>query len=298
MWDLHTFYRSVRPLLPRYASDNSWFSWRAIDPESHIFDAWRLYQQAYGNSLGFLLLGDAKIRSSGDLLRNFGLTSGNGLSDERELQQIRELERQRGGGPAGNPVPKVLGPGSILNDKQWTPLLNDAFILGGVHRNQDFHWAEAGFQQYAFLGEREFLERRDKFGAAAPQYQAALRRDEAYYKSKWRHYLIGGANFWSGGFVRVFARELIGLKTFGYSPVFTGQTLSFAGAGRGATATFGEYLSALSGVNFGRQDSAAINAAIGEFLFDDARFLRPEYGPSTNIVKPLRSAPNPPDWPT
>ena len=144
-----------------------------------------------------------------------------------------------------------------------------------MHRNQDFHWAEAGFQQSAFLGEREFLERRDKFGAAAPQYQAALRRDEAYYKSKWRHYLIGGANFWSGGFVRVFARELIGLKTFGYSPVFTGQTLSFAGAGRGATATFGEYLSALSGVNFGRQDSAAINAAIGEFLFDDARFLRP-----------------------
>ena len=301
-WSLNEFFRNARPHLDRYYSEHTWFDWgqlRGVSPESHIFNARRLYTAARNNSLGYLLLGDAKIRTSGSLLMNFGLASGNGVSEAQELKQIEALEQERGkvAGPASGPAVRVLGSGSILNDQAWTPMLNDAFILGGVHGGQDFYWTEEGFEQHNMLGKNDFLERRAAFGAAAPQYEAALKRDPAYYKQKWHHYLLGHNNFWSGGLVRIFARELIGLKTFGYKAVFSPQQISFIPEGPRRNADFGGYLNALGAINYFRGDVKAINKALGEFLFDDADALS---GLATNAAAPkpkLKPVSKPADWP-
>ena len=301
-WSVDRFAAELKPaVMQRYRAENDWYKrWPPSDQDA-ITSARRLYAAANTNALGFLLLGDAKIRS-GDLLFNFGLTSANGLSDAREAQAIADVFARRQGLAQGTnqPAVKALGPGSILNDKDWTPLMNDAYILGGVHDRQDFHWAEEGLAQHSFLSKDDFLKNRDVFGAAAPNYQAALRRDEAYYKDKLLHYLLGRSNFWAGGVVRIFARELIGLKRFGYRFVVRDQRLSFAAGTGGADATFTEYLDALREVGFDKGNAAAINAALGEFLFDDRTALSGlSKGSPTGFVKPtLNEVSKPKGWPS
>ncbi len=253
-WTRSDFMAETETLESRYKDDNKWAykssktSWKE---ESQ--NAWLLYTKANTNGLGTLLLGDAKIRTSGELLRNFGMTSGSGLSDMGEIWQAEKVQkwRSRVAGP-GQSAERVLGPGSILNDKNWTPFLNDAFILGGVHGGQDFHWAEVEFQ-------------------SATQLDAAkAMRDRKYLWDTWRTYLLKGLNFWSDGFVRIFARELIGLKTFNYMPMFTTVEIFFKPASAGG-GTFKEYLDALSKVKFeeGAGASQAINRELGELLFGD-----------------------------
>jgi hypothetical protein len=299
-WNVGEFFRNVELVWDRYKSENSWFvSWG--NPGDAIFNAWKLYRAANQNALGTLLLGDAKIRTSGNLLMNFGLSSGSGVSDENELEVIRELQQKREKlvGPRSGAAVNIVGPGSILNDRNWTPLLNDAFILGGVHARQDFHWAEEGFDLDTGLAHQEFLQRLQKFGVAAPQYTPALTRDAAYNQEKWKLYIVKHSNFWSAdGTVRVFAREVIGLKTFGYSPVFTKQNVGFTCYAPRGYATFSAYLNGLVAVNFSRNDSATINAALGEFLFKDSNALTT----LGSMIKPagqqLRpSATKPRDWP-
>ena len=83
------------------------------------------------------------------------------LPQLEELKLVEELEKRRSAGrsaPALRDAPKVLGSGSILNDRNWTPLLNDSFILGGVHGNREFHFAEDDAGKYF-----DFLALRDKF---------------------------------------------------------------------------------------------------------------------------------------
>ena len=297
-WTAAQFEMAASPVLMDYRSHHKWFDWGGKSDKEIITDAWRLYLRANENALGMLLLGDAKIRS-GNLLMNFGLASGNGLSDAREKQQIDEVFalRQRLSFNTGQRAVEALGPGSILNDKSWTPLLNDAFILGGVHGGHEFHWAEEGLGQHSLVGEQEFLQTRAKFGDAASQYQSALRRDEAYHKERLRHYLLGHSNFWAGGLVRIFARELLGLKRFGYEFVITGQALSFAPATFG-TGTFREYMNALADVNYFAGDTEKINGAISEFLFNDRRALSTlstGAGPSMPKLKKIDNKPG--DWP-
>ena len=296
-WSPIEFELAVGPQLVRYRAADRWFRWSTNDDEL-IRNAWQLYKCANQNELGFLLLGDAKIRS-GNLLMNFGLASGNGIDDAREIRQIDEVRaRRRGLAPPGHTAVEPLGPGSILNDKSWTPLLNDAFILGGVHSRQDFHWAEEGFSQHRQTGEQEFLQKRAVFGAAAPQYQAALRRDEAYYKGLLQHYLLGQQNFWSAGVVRIFARELLGLKQFGYSFVITGQALSFAPGGAGTVATFKDYLDGLSGAGYFGGDPGPIKAALSEFLFGDGSALSGLQAGQAASKPQLKNVPKPPGWPS
>jgi hypothetical protein len=252
-WSENDFMANTEGLESRYKDDNKWFyqskktSWKE---ESQ--NAWLLYTKANTNSLGTLLLGDAKIRTAGDLLKNFGMASGGGISDIDEIQKAKEIQDWRAGVTKKGEAERVIGPGSILNDKNWTPFLNDAFVLGGVHGGQDFHWAEVEFQ-------------------SATQLDAAkAMRDRAYLWNTWRTYLVKGRNFWSEGFVRIFARELIGLKTFNYMPMFTTVEIFFKPASTGG-GSFKEYLDALTKVKFeeGASASQAINRELGEFLFGD-----------------------------
>lgn len=253
-WTRSDFMAHTETLESRYRDENDWHYKSSKTPWTQESQhAWLLYTSANANALGTLLLGDAKIRTAGDLLRNFGMTSGSGLSAINEIWQAEQVQywRRRVAAP-GQPAQQALGPGSILNDKNWSPFLNDAFILGGVHGGQDFHWTEPGFQNATRLD------------------AARAMRDRAYLWDTWRQYLLAGRNFWSDGYVRIFARELIGLKTFNYMPMFTTVELFFKPSSTG-TPTFKEYLDALLAVNFqaGAGSAAAINRELGEFLFGD-----------------------------
>ena len=156
-------------------------------------------------------------------------------------------ERQQIAGPRAGPVVQVQGPGSILNDQRWTPLVNDSFILGGVHTKQDFHWAEEEFDRFSTENAQKFL--------------------KLSCQEKWKRYILEHSNFWAGGYARVFARELIGLKTFGYTAVFETVELGFTPGICKVPMTFESYLNALKAVQFRRNDRSSINSALSELLF-------------------------------
>lgn len=109
--------------LSDYNRDNSWFyqqghPFTGIAGElDHIAAAFRIYELASAPSLGVLLLGDTKIRKDPTLVQNFGLASGNGIQDPKEIEMGRLLNQARR---------KLFGPnytavtdaGSILSDKK------------------------------------------------------------------------------------------------------------------------------------------------------------------------------------
>lgn len=188
---------------------------------------------------------------------NFGLASGTGVSaKEGGLPLgVRTAVFQRAAVAAGasamvgqKPV-DVVGPGSILSDDSWTPMLNDAYILAGVHGRQEFQWAAEGFDA--------------EFGASnLPDFE------------KWKSYAVKHSVFWGddgnakGVVPRVFGREVIGLKTFGYLPRFTKVNIIFKWSYQPKVhPTFDSYLNALQAVKFDKRDKASINETLGEFLF-------------------------------
>ena len=73
--------------------------------------------------------------------------------------------------------------------------------------------------------------------------------------------------------VRVFARELLGLKTFGYTAVFTAQEVMFTPGTGGIAPTFESYLNGLRAVSFAENNRTSINSAISEFLFGNSDAL-------------------------
>ncbi|EPJ95534.1 hypothetical protein [Pseudomonas sp. CFII68] len=106
---------------------------------------WELYQNAYKNALNALVLGElATLRKEGgeDLFTNFGTTSYTPDSHSKKFftGQKPEASQQTG---------------SILSEQYWWPLMNDCWLLGGVHRlcvfylaykkalNKNFLWSDA-----------------------------------------------------------------------------------------------------------------------------------------------------------
>jgi hypothetical protein len=260
MLTIREFINAVKPLEGPYRDDCAWFTgWGDHEQfTKHITKAELMYERANKNELGMLLLGDAKIRASKDLLMNFGITTGGEVNDTEKVLAARLADdRLKLASMKKQEMVDVAGPGSILNDKDWTPLLNDAFIMGGVHGKQDFHWAESDFHASSGV----------EAAKAAQSGPAAL-------KEVWRKYLLKGSNFWAGGYVRVFVRELIGLKTFGYRPVFSHIEIGFEPLTPPIEETFKAYLNALRESGYVANDPAKINAVLGEYLFGDRNALK------------------------
>jgi hypothetical protein len=297
-WTVQQFSSSANDVMHLYKAHNNWWKWME-DSSLDIFRAWKLYEQAFANPLGMLILGDAKIRGNSDLIMNFGVTNANGLSDEKELKMICDITSSRQKAAGAKVAIKVLGSGSVLNDQSWTPLLNDAFILGGVHGGHDFYWAEEDFARYETIGEGDFRKRQATFGASV-----GISKDAKYYKKRWNDYLLSRTNFWAGGFVRIFARELIGLKTFGYEAVFTKQGIGFEPVKSGRQGKFSDYVDALRRVDFhltkNEDYGTRINAALGEFLFGDPNSLSKlgKNAPSPWKPSELKQVAKPKGWPT
>ena len=123
LWNSLRFVDELDRCGNRYEIENQWYSKAAWgDRNRYVLNAWRLYRCANRSALGMLILGTAKIRKDASLVGNFGFTSAGGLSDPEEQQLVQKLERSR---TAVSNAPTVLGQGSVLNDQNWTPLLNE-----------------------------------------------------------------------------------------------------------------------------------------------------------------------------
>jgi hypothetical protein len=241
----------------RQSPFNRWCTWWSKDPRTDVLNAWRLYNCANRASVGMLLLGGAKIRKDPALLGNFGISSQAGPYDPEEKAIVAELERLRGTqrlAPGLTDAPDVAGLGSILSDRTWTPLLNDAFILGGAHAGHEFHLVEDAVDNYF-----NFRKTRATF---EPERATTTEKWMGFFKAHpellWDQKL---------GNPRVLARELIGLKTCGYEPQFFPVQLSFAKTSTGHP-TFKSYHNALAAANCRPGQSAELLRYISRFLFD------------------------------
>lgn len=118
--------------------------------EVEINDAWAMYLNARNSNLSELLLGDLKLRSQIEVLKNFGTTSGTETTMERGTlfngkkkvntgQVITSVKKRRGKGYRGSDGIAHIRCGSVLNDGWWWPFKNDAWVMGGIHGLKRFH---------------------------------------------------------------------------------------------------------------------------------------------------------------
>ena len=255
-WNSMQFMDAVEACGNRYETDNAWYTkekWG--DQINYMLNAWKLYYRASTSALGTLLLGGAKIREDPTLLASFGMTSGSG-TDDKTLELVKRLQAKRTGlrtAPGMSDAPKVVGPGSILSDRNWTPLLNDCYILGGTHGGLEFHLTDDTVDA--------------EFARMAPQLPPT---------HKWLAFLKGHPEMlWdeNANAPRVLSRELIGLKTFGYQPQFFLQQLSFKPTPSGA-ATFTGYLDALAASGYTGKNRTLLVEMLSVFLFGNVGALR------------------------
>jgi hypothetical protein len=278
------FFDQLSQAASLYDQDNEWFGFQRGGPVwsrgtwiQFILAAWKLYQNASSNQLQMILLGDTKIRSDPGLLFNFGLAANtNAPQEDKDRLLVSELMNKRRGLSAGGGV-EIMGPGSILSAKRWSPALNDALMLGGIHTYQDFHFALNGDEQDAWReittkpgsSNPEFAKRIARFGEAV-----RVKGAEKPVELVWLDFFHRVPRvFWENGNPRVFVRELMGLKFFGYKPIFSRFEMGFAYKGGGRPPTFLNYLKALREVGLDRRDRTSIMRHIGEFLFNDDKAL-------------------------
>ncbi len=251
MWQLGEFVEKLEHLEQQYHDDNAWVSWWS---HRDVLNCWRMYNTSKRPSTGFLLLGDTKIRSSVELLMNFGTATAHDIQEEEEREVVAALTRRRAAmGTPAIQYDQVKGTGSILSDDKWTPMLNDSFMLGGIHKGLEFHLAENLF------------------------HANTLHMQGMTAAEKWRYFFqTNPMSFWDNryGIPRVFARECIGLKTAGYRPFFSDYSLIFHGPAASTQFDFAQYLAAINTAGLTANNKAAAMEAISDFLFGDRDAIR------------------------
>ncbi|WP_068470153.1 hypothetical protein [Candidatus Protochlamydia phocaeensis] len=83
--------------------------------------AYQVYMHTYHSYFRFIILGPDRLRNEEKLVGNVKLIVAQSKKKSREDSDSLS--------------------GSILGEKQWSLLVNDAFILGGMHAGKDFHIA-------------------------------------------------------------------------------------------------------------------------------------------------------------
>jgi hypothetical protein len=270
------FYQQAFMAFQRYSLDNAWFDFQKPGgkfdmqaPVSYIFAAYGAYEKVYENPTKITLLGDTKLRTDYDLVMNFGLSSARGVQEEECRKFIQDLQNERQKIKDLEPIkdPKILlinpeakggraipveGAGAILSTQKWSPMLNDSFIMAGIHYGHDFALALTGDEIVA--------------------YDSLVSQTDD--KERWRlFFLKSPGSLWSeskvGSFPRVLMRELIGLMTFGYEPRFDKSQLGFKAMNAKAAdeSNLSAYLTALSNLRFQEKDKAKCMGAIAKFLF-------------------------------
>lgn len=291
----------------RYKS--AWGTW--LSPQETINNAWLLYSTLLRPSdeksdsglwLDFQLLGDTKIRTDPTLLANFGNTEATGLQgvDEENAVASAVALLLKAKSDDGSPLASREGSardamrgGVILSEAGWSTMLNDAFMLAGIHEKKDFH----------FVGEFpsdplqpngtmiRFSEFRSARGGRGVKLHRAIfeawstdasGRHRSFDEAKsevarraWKDFFNEYPELvWRGSSPRVFARELLGLMAFGYEPHFSEHGLFFVctSAPLATNATFSDYLDMLDSVGF-KDNRSRVTRAISTFLYGDASAL-------------------------
>jgi hypothetical protein len=257
-----------------YAKNHTWFNWEGV--AFNLVSAWRLYKRAQQPVLGFLLLGDTKIRKDPTLVSAFGLMSAGGIKERAELEMVAALKIQSRWRKTG---PSNFRNGSILSDQNWSPLLNDSLILAGVHRKKEFHFVDGLLSGYNFqkptgmAGVRAEWKMRDN----AAQNRLADLSQRPWEIQVWRRFFQEHKSvLWdsTNQIPRVLARELIGLMTFGYKAMPTAQQLSFVPEADTAAPGFETYLGALRQAGYFSGKETTMLSRISNFIFGHPEAIR------------------------
>lgn len=272
------YIRQIFELRDQYRQDNQWVgkwdeSWNDEDVMTRFIDAaYKLYYATSTNALRLTLLGGTEIRLDLPLVKAFGVTAANGIQDPQTKLWVENAIYSRRhnarGAAVGLKTPAaVTGSGSILSEKMWTPILNDSLILGAITAGQDFVLAFTPEEQ------RDW-ERMNGGKVNKTQVLAARFGETVPLKNAWKTFINAHKRMFFDTFgPRVFAREILGLKWFGYKPEFSWHQLGFFPARRDVP-SFRTYLANLRRVHFQYPcDQATVTKEISEFLFGDPRAL-------------------------
>lgn len=274
-WNLATDFLPALPM-QRYRLDHPWYPWHD-EPMFDVVSAWRIYRRARNPSLGFVLLGHSKLRQDPTLVHAFGLMSAAGVQSEDERRMVAAVQIQSWW--RGTDLPD-LKTGSILSDQNWSPLLNDALILGGVHAAREFHFTDEALAGYGFqqLPGVAGVRAAHELQSRAAQQRLAPLADRPWPVQVWRAFFQDHQDvLWDGTrhVPRVLARELVGLMRFGYEAVLTPQQLGFVPGAGGVRQDFSAYLAALHEAGyFARDGQRPLLARISHYLFGSAEALR------------------------
>ncbi len=287
----------IQALSGRYMEDNTWFrfysggsSFDPATPQTYAKAAGKAYVHIYDRHEDDVLLGDTKLRSDQELVSNFGLSDSEGPAPSAAPAPGSSSAPAVTTGPTPMAPLAVAGmssssassgasssssaasntaAGAILSNRKWSPMLNDAFILGGVKSGKHFVFVPVGDDATTFNSMSA--------GAAAgpgASKEQLIRAGAPVWKQFFirKPYLL-----WDRGYPRVFARELLGLKRFGYQAIPRGHQLGFESqpGGEGASATFDLYLEYLKDSQFQRNQEGKekVLRRIAEFLFADPAAL-------------------------
>jgi len=273
------FTSQLYDLKEQYRKDNAWigkFETRWDDKKDSIVEliwfAYKLYRATVNHTLKLTVLGGENVRMNQHLINSFGVTGINGIQDKitKDLIQ-KELElriKKFGQNHSFSNVDNLKKGGTILSEKGWTPILNDALIIGAITGRQQIALALTENEQAAW--DTVNGEKVTKFAGIAACY------DDTAAKEMWKDFFNSQTEmfFYKNGNPRVFTRELLGLSFFGYKAHFTPHQLSFGLEVAKKIPDFKTYLSELHRLQFhAPTNKANVMGAISEFLFGDKKAL-------------------------
>ncbi len=271
-------------LVDDYRTDNAWVgqwttgSWNdPAEMAKYIEAAYNLYAATARNALQLTLLGGTEIRMDDHYVKSFGITAANGIQDEETVKCVQRALLQRGitaltarANTPGKFAAPVTGTGSILSEKRWTPILNDSLILGAITSRQPFYLALTPEEQRDWTAAN--AAKVTKVSVLAANY------DNSAVIKAWKDFLNAHELMFFGPWgPRVFARELLGLKWFGYRPVFSWHQLGFEPTSGSPSPSFRTYVLKLRSVGFQDKNKQLIKAELSRFLFNDATSLGPNW---------------------
>lgn len=287
---------------------NNWAHWNNPNAMAHyIHYAYNLYAATANNRLKLTLLGSSEIRVNAMFIRNFGVTGVNGIQDSSTRNIVFDTiwkrmkllkNHSRMATIPDRSYAAVTRSGSILSEKGWTPILNDALIIGAITAGQEFAMALTPLEQADWNeinspneGEKDVNKH---FMATGPGVRSKFLTDNfeknGSSKDAWKKFFNSQRRIFFNcetGTPRVFTRELLGLYFFGYKPKFSNIQLGFSIGSKKRMTDFKTYLRNLRTIGFhkGLENEKKIMEAISMFLFDEKTAIGSPWPVDTKILE-------------